>query len=105
MYFKIACMNIKKSYKDYSIYFLTLILGVSMFYSFNSIDSQKALMELKSLSTDYILRLIAIISGVSVLVSVVLGCLILYANNFLIKKRKRELGIYMTLGMEKRKIS
>ena len=42
---------------------------------------------------------------VSVFVSVILGSLILYANNFLIKKRKKELGIYMTLGMGKRKIS
>ncbi|MPQ44510.1 FtsX-like permease family protein [Clostridium tarantellae] len=106
MYFKIAFTNIKKSYKDYSIYFLTLILAVSMFYSFNSIDSQRALIEINSSDGNYYIeRLITIISGVSVLVSIVLGCLILYANNFLIKKRKKELGLYMTLGMEKRKIS
>jgi len=46
-----------------------------------------------------------LISYVSVFVSFILGGLILYANNFLIKKRKKELGIYMTLGMSKRKIS
>ncbi len=45
------------------------------------------------------------ISGVSVLVSIILGGLIVYANNFLIKRRKKELGIYMILGMGKRKIS
>ncbi|MER2047434.1 MAG: ABC transporter permease [Solibacillus sp.] len=44
-------------------------------------------------------------SGTSVFVSVILGGLIVYANNFLIKKRKRELGLYMTLGMSKGKIS
>lgn len=105
MYFKIALANIKKSYKDYTIYFSTLILGVCIFYSFNSIDSQKALIEINSLDAIYISKLIEIMSGVSVLVSVILGGLIVYANNFLIKKRKKELGIYMILGMGKRKIS
>lgn len=105
MYFNIALANIKKSYKDYTIYFLTLILAVCMFYSFNSIDSQRAIIEIASSDSKYISRLIEIMSGVSVLVSIILGSLIVYANDFLIKKRKKELGIYMTLGMGKRKIS
>ena len=46
-----------------------------------------------------------IISYVSVFVAFILGSLILYANNFLIKKRNKEMGIYMTLGMSKNKIS
>ncbi|AZV58677.1 ABC transporter permease [Clostridium sp. AWRP] len=105
MYFKLAAGNIKKSYKDYTIYFLTLILAVCVFYSFNSIDSQKALIDVKSSNAKYISRLMEMMSGVSVFVSIILGSLILYANNFLIKKRKKELGIYMCLGMEKGKVS
>ncbi|MDU1323277.1 MAG: ABC transporter permease [Clostridium botulinum] len=105
MYSKIALKNIKKSYKDYSIYFLTLILAVCIFYSFNSIDSQKALTDIKSSGGNYLSKLMDIMSAVSVFVSIILGSLILYANNFLIKKRKKELGIYMILGMGKRKIS
>ncbi|HGG0416377.1 TPA: ABC transporter permease [Clostridium sporogenes] len=100
MYFKIALKNIKKSYKDYTIYFLTLILAVCIFYSFNSIESQKVLIEIKFMS-----EIMKGILGVSVLVSIILGGLIVYANNFLIKRRKKELGIYMILGMGKRKIS
>ena len=100
MYSKIALQNIKKSYKDYTIYFLTLILAVCIFYSFNSIESQKVLIEIKFMS-----EIMKVISGVSVLVSIILGGLIVYANNFLIKRRKKELGIYMILGMGKRKIS
>ncbi|MBF7809389.1 FtsX-like permease family protein [Clostridium beijerinckii] len=105
MYFKLAFGNIKKSYKDYTIYFLTLILAVCIFYSFNSIDSQKALFDIKSSNANYIEKLTVTMSYFSMFVSVILGSLILYANNFLIKKRKKELGIYMTLGMGKRKIS
>ncbi|BAQ13924.1 putative ABC transporter permease [Clostridium botulinum] len=100
MYSKIALKNIKKSYKDYTIYFLTLILAVCIFYSFNSIESQKVLIEIEFMSA-----IMKAISGVSVLVSIILGGLIVYANNFLIKRRKKELGMYMILGMGKRKIS
>ncbi|MGL5316580.1 MAG: FtsX-like permease family protein [Peptostreptococcaceae bacterium] len=105
MYSKIAVGNVKKSFKDYSIYFLTITLAVCIFYSFNSIESQKALIEMKSSSGEYLETLLSMISGISVFVSLILGSLILYANNFLIKKRKKELGIYMTLGMSKNKIS
>lgn len=105
MYFKIALNNVRKSFKDYSIYFLTLTLGVCIFYAFNSIGDQKAFLELGKRQAEYIKVLQRLISGISVFISCVLGGLILYANNFLVKKRKKELGIYMTLGMGKNKIS
>ncbi|EGT0696148.1 ABC transporter permease [Clostridium perfringens] len=105
MYFKIALNNVRKSFKDYSIYFLTLTLGVCIFYAFNSIGDQKAFLELGKRQSEYINILQRLISGISVFISCVLGGLILYANNFLVKKRKKELGIYMTLGMGKNKIS
>ncbi|MCX0371191.1 FtsX-like permease family protein [Clostridium perfringens] len=105
MYFKIALNNVRKSFKDYSIYFLTLTLGVCIFYAFNSIGDQKAFLELGKRQAEYIKVLQGLISGISVFISCVLGGLIIYANNFLVKKRKKELGIYMTLGMGKNKIS
>lgn len=105
MYFKIALNNVRKSFKDYSIYFLTLTLGVCIFYAFNSIGDQKAFLELGKRQAEYIKVLQGLISGISVFISCGLGGLILYANNFLVKKRKKELGIYMTLGMGKNKIS
>lgn len=105
MYSKIALNNVKKSFKDYTIYFLTLTFAVCIFYSFNSIESQKAMFEISKSEASYIDVLTTAISWVSVLVSAILGGLIIYANNFMIKRRKKELGVYMTLGMGKRKIS
>ncbi|WP_368239438.1 FtsX-like permease family protein, partial [Clostridium tertium] len=105
MYSKIAFNNVKKSIKDYAIYFLTLTFAVCIFYSFNSIESQKAIFEINNSQSETISGLSIIIGRVSIFVSVILGSLIIYANNFLIKKRKKELGIYMTLGMGKNKIS
>lgn len=105
MYSKIAINNVKKSFKDYTIYFLTLTFAVCIFYSFNSIESQKAMFEISKKEASFIDMLTTVISWVSVFVSVILGGLIVYANNFMIKRRKKELGVYMTLGMSKRKIS
>ena len=105
MYSKIAINNVKKGFKDYTIYFLTIAFAVCIFYSFNSIESQKALLDMNKNQAEYMSLVTTLISYVSVFVSFILGGLILYANNFLIKKRKKELGIYMTLGMSKRKIS
>lgn len=105
MYSKIAINNVKKRFKDYTIYFLNIAFAVCIFYSFNSIESQKALLDMNKNQAEYMSLVTTLISYVSVFVSFILGGLILYANNFLIKKRKKELGIYMTLGMSKRKIS
>ena len=105
MYSKIALNSVKKSFKDYTIYFLTLTFAVCIFYSFNSIESQKAMLDLTVSQKAYMKLFSSVISIASVFVSFILGTLIIYANNFLIKKRKKEMGIYITLGMPKRKVS
>lgn len=105
MLYKLSISNIKKSFKDYAIYFVTLILGVCIFYIFNSIDSQTAMLAISERQDEIIKLLVQLLSYVSVFVSCILGFLIIYASRFLIKKRKKEFGIYMILGMSKRKIS
>lgn len=105
VYSKIALNSVKKSFKDYTIYFLTLTFAVCIFYSFNSIESQKAMLDLTVSQKAYMKLFSSVISIASVFVSFILGALIIYANNFLIKKRKKEMGIYITLGMPKRKVS
>ena len=105
MLFKLAFKNIKKSVSDYAIYFFTLVLGVAIFYVFNAIDSQTAMMKVSESTRDIIDLMLNMLSGVSVFVSFVLGFLIIYASRFLMKRRNKEFGIYMTLGMSKGKIS
>ncbi len=105
MLFKLSIKNIKKSFKDYAIYFFTLILGVAIFYVFNALDSQTVMMNVTSSTRDIIELMTTILSAVSVFVAFILGFLIIYASRFLIKRRNKEFGIYLTLGMSKRKIS
>ena len=99
MLFSLSVKNFRKSIRDYSIYFFTMILGVAVFYIFNAIETQTAMMEVSQTKAAIIDSMNGIMSGVSIFVSLVLGYLIVYASRFMLKKRKREFGIYLTLGM------
>ena len=105
MLFKLSFRNITRSIKDYAIYFFTLVLGVTLFYVFNSIGSQTAVLELNNAKKLIVDLLTRVISYMSILVVAILGALIIYASRFLIKRRNKEFAIYLTLGMSKRKIS
>ena len=105
MLFKLSLKNISKSIRDYAIYFFTLVLGVAIFYVFNAIDSQTVMLNISSTTYEVIKLMTTILSGVNVFVSFILGFLIVYASRFLIKRRNKEFGIYLTLGISKRKIS
>ena len=105
MFFKLARKNVTRSLKDYSVYFLTLTLGVSLFYVFKSLEGQWA-MQMLAKSAHYMVESILIFMNIfSAFVSVVLACLVLYANTFLMKRRKRELGTYFLLGLPAGRVS
>ncbi|MBP5471939.1 MAG: ABC transporter permease, partial [Lachnospiraceae bacterium] len=103
--FDIALGNIKKSRSDYSIYFFTLILGVTIFYMFNAVGTQGIMKEAMGSSNTAVQNFVRIIGMVSIAVAIIFGLLIIYANNFLIKRRKKEFGIYMLLGMSSSRVS
>lgn len=105
MFCKIAFRNIRRSFKDYAIYFFTLVLGVAIFYVFNALETQSVMLGLSEYMNEIVKLMNGILSGVSVFVALVLGFLIIYASRFLIKRRSQEFGTYMVLGMSKRKIS
>lgn len=105
MFSKLVFKNVTRSLRDYTVYFLTLMFGVCLFYMFNSIDAQSAMLKISSSQQEILRTLTDMISYVSVAVSVILGFLVVYANGFLMKRRKKELGVYMTLGMPKSRIS
>jgi putative ABC transport system permease protein len=105
MYFKLALGNVKKSIRGYGIYFLTLVFGICIFYAFNSITEQQGVLALNDRQSAMIDFLSTLIGGVSVFIAVVLGFLIVYASRYLIRRRKKEFGIYLTLGMSVGKVS
>lgn len=102
---KLAFRNVTRSIRDFTVYFLTLAFGVCLFYVFNSIDAQQAMIALSDSQKFYVAQMTEIMAYVSVFVAVVFGLLVVYANRFLMKRRKRELGMYLLLGMERSGIS
>lgn len=100
MLLKIAIRNISRSARDYAIYFVTLMMGVALFYAFNSIGSQSILYDIEAKSTERIFEFTSeILAMFSVVIAAVLAFLVLYSNRFLIKRRKKEFGTYLLLGM------
>lgn len=105
MFSKLALRNVRRSFRDYGVYLLTLTFGVCLFYTFNSLDGQGALVYLASVGNPIVEAIQTLIDVFSVFVAVVLACLILYANRFLLRRRKRELGTYLLLGLSQGQVS
>lgn len=105
MYARIALGNVRRSIKDFGIYFLTLVLGVAVYYAFNSVTQQSAVLSLSTDMRTLVRELGMVIGGVSVFVAVLLAFLVLFGNRFLIRRRKREFAIYLTLGMDRRHVA
>ena len=103
---KLAFRNIGRSVKDYSVYFVTLVFGVAVFYAFNSVTSQSILFDLEDAASASVFEMTGQFIGMfSVVIACVLGFLVLYANGFLIRRRKQEFGTYLMLGMNPRSVS
>jgi len=103
MLFKLIKRNIRRSFRDYVIYFGTLILSIAIFYVFNSLDSQPAWSGDEYPQAKIVIS--SLMGGLSFIISFIVGFLILYANNYIIKRRKKEIGLYMLLGMSQKKVS
>lgn len=106
MLVRLALRNVRRSARDYAIYFVTLLFGVAMFYAFNSIESQTVLLDIRNHASGRMLDLTISLLGIfSVVVALVLAFLVAYANRFIIKRRKREFGTYLLLGMGSSKVA
>lgn len=106
MLLKLAWRNIRHSVRDYTIYFLTLLFGVAVFYAFNSIGNQEVMFDLEAGADVRMFEMTQYFMGMfSWLIACVLGFLILYSNGFLIRRRKREFGTYLLLGMRPGQVS
>ncbi|MBS7009210.1 ABC transporter permease [Anaerostipes sp.] len=104
LFHQLAARNVRKSAKDYFIYFFTLMLSVCLFYSFNSISTQFASLGLED-PLNYLAFSSSVLTAFSVLVCVIMGALVVYANRFLLRRRKKEMGIYAVLGMERKDLN
>lgn len=113
MLMKLTLRNVRRSVRDYAVYFVTLTLGVAVFYAFNAIGDSRVLFEAQEGAANVFLAsgasifdiLVLVMTYFSIVVSVVLGFLVLYANRFVVRARKKEFGTYLLLGMSPRQVS
>ncbi|MDR0513996.1 MAG: ABC transporter permease [Coriobacteriaceae bacterium] len=105
MYAKLAFRSVRRSLRDFAIYFFTLAFGACVFYAFNSIADQQAVLTLSERQMQVIGMLESLIQMVTVFLAVVFGFLVLYANRYLIRRRKKEFAIFLSLGMSRGHIS
>lgn len=101
LYIKLAWGNLRRALKDFAVYFVTLMLSVSLFYSFNTLTNQAFFVELSSSTSQLVLRMAVLITGLSIFLMIVIGILIVYANVFFMRRRVREFATYLLLGMKK----
>lgn len=98
---RLAVRNLKRSERDYFVYFFILTLSVALFYSFNSVSTQFASLGLED-TLSYLSFFSGILNAFSIVVCAVMGALVVYANRFMMRRRKREMGVYATLGMRQK---
>ena len=105
MLFKLAWGNVRRAGRDYLVYLLTLTLAVTVFYAFNTISIQVDIAGVAEQSAGLGETLGSIISGLTLFLAFVMGFLMVYANNFIMKRRKKEFGLYQVLGMSRGQVA
>lgn len=105
MYAKLTLRNIRRSLRDYGLYFLTLVFAVAIFYVFNSLGDQPAFGALRESTRRMAGGAVEMLETLTLVMTGVVTLLVLYANRVIIKKRSRELGTYLLLGMEQGRLS
>lgn len=106
MLLKLAVRNMRRSLRDYAIYFVTLLIAVTVFYAFNSVGDQQVMHDIAASNNANVIEFTGYMMNIfSVIVALVLGFLVIYANQLLITRRKREFGIYLVLGMRPGQVS
>lgn len=112
MLMKLALRNVRRSVRDYAVYFVTLTWGVAVFYAFNAIGDSRVVEAQEGAANVFLTSgasifdiLVLVMTYFSIVVAVVLGFLVLYANRFVVRARKKEFGTYLLLGMSPRQVS
>lgn len=100
---KLAWGNVRRAGRDYLVYLLTLTLGVTVFYAFNTISMQ---VDIAGIDEEGLAQVMGSMLGdLTYFLAGVMAFLMVYANNFIMKRRKKELGLYQVLGMGRGRVA
>ena len=100
---KLAWGNVRRAGRDYLVYLLTLTLGVTVFYAFNTISMQ---VDIAGIDEKGLAQVMGSMLGyLTYFLAGVMAFLMVYANNFIMKRRKKEFGLYQVLGMGRGRVA
>lgn len=100
---KLAWGNVRRAGRDYLVYLLTFTLGVTVFYAFNTISMQ---VDIAGIDEEGLAQVMGSILGdLTYFLAGVMAFLMVYANNFIMKRRKKEFGLYQVLGMGRGRVA
>lgn len=100
---KLAWGNVRRAGRDYLVYLLTLTLGVTVFYAFNTVSMQ---VDIAGIEEEGLSELMGTMLGyLTYFLAGVMAFLMVYANNFIMKRRKKEFGLYQVLGMGRGRVA
>lgn len=100
---KLAWGNVRRAGRDYLVYLLTLTLGVTVFYAFNTISMQVDIAGIDEKGLAQVMG--SILGDLTYFLAGVMAFLMVYANNFIMKRRKKEFGLYQVLGMGRGRVA
>lgn len=100
LYFRLAVTNLKNNRQFYVPYILAGIVSVMMFYIMRTIQGSTGIASMRGAG------ILSIVLTMGLVIVGICACIFLfYTNSFVMKRRKKELGVYNILGMEKRHIA
>lgn len=100
---KLAWGNVRRAGRDYLVYLLTVTLGVTVFYAFNTISMQ---VDIAGIDEEGLAQVMGSMLGyLTYFLAGVMAFLMVYANNFIMKRRKKEFGLYQVLGMGRGRVA
>lgn len=100
---KLAWGNVRRAGRDYLVYLLTLTLGVTVFYAFNTVSMQVDIAGIKEEGLSELMG--GMLGYLTYFLAGVMAFLMVYANNFIMKRRKKEFGLYQVLGMRRGRVA
>ena len=104
MYPKLILRNVFRNLQTYTIYFFSLTLIYSLLYAFNALPSHPVMQSLSGAKEMLTTVMSQYMGLLSYLILSAIAFLIVYSTNFVLGRRKKELGLYATLGMKKKQI-
>ena len=104
MYLKLILRNVFRNLQTYTIYFFSLTLIYSLLYAFNALPSHPVMQSLSGAKEMLTTVMSQYMGLLSYLILSAIAFLVVYSTNFVLGRRKKELGLYATLGMKKKQI-